>query len=148
MGVGNLSNYAASGLLTHLFRTSSFTKPGTLAIALATGTLNGGMNGGLGGNEVPNAGAYARQTLNPLDANWAAITFTNGSGTTSNTPAINFPTATAPWGGVNITDIAIIDSATYGAGNLLWFGKLTVPKTIGTGDTFSFAAGNLQAMMD
>jgi hypothetical protein len=103
----------------------------------------------LGGNEVPNAGAYARQALNPLDANWAAVTFVNGSGMTSNTPAINFPAATSPgWGGQNITDIAIVDSSTYGAGNLLWFGKLTVPKLVGVGDTFSFSAGNLQAMLD
>jgi hypothetical protein len=149
MGVGNLSQYATSGILTHLFRTATFAKPTNLYIALASGTLTGAMRGDLSGNEIPNQGAYARQALNPADANWAGITYVNGSGMTANTPAITFPAATSPgWGGQQITDVAIVDNGTYGLGNVLWFGKLQVPKLIGIGDTFSFSAGNIQALLD
>lgn len=144
----NMSNYAESGILTLFFRSGSFSKPAAIAIALATGTLAETQTGDLGGNEVPNAGGYSRVYLNPSDSNWASITQTAvGSGTTSNTPAITFPTATANWG--TITDVAICDTGTFNGGNMLFYGKLTTPKTVQNGDTFSFAAGgNLSMFCD
>jgi len=57
---------------------------------------------------------------------------------TVNGTAITFPTATGSWG--TILSAYIVDSATYGAGNVLYGGDLATSKTVGTGDTVSFAA--------
>jgi hypothetical protein len=89
--------------------------------------------------EVANAGAYARQTLNPLDANWTAASATDGN--TDNASAITFPVATANWG--TIFGLVLLDSATYGAGNLFFWAPTTVPKVVSTGDTFKFNIGDV-----
>jgi len=133
------SDYLEGQIRAHIFRTASFTKPSVLAIALCTAAPVDADTGALTGKEVANAGAYARQTLNPLDANWTAASATDGL--TDNASAITFPTATAAWG--TVTHVAICDSATFGAGNLLFFGTLTTPKTVGIGDIFKFNIGDL-----
>jgi hypothetical protein len=141
-----MSDYLAGQIIAHIFRTASFTKPTTLAIALCSSAPVDTDTGALAGKEIANAGSYARQTLNPLDANWAAPSGSPSNDTTSNTPAITFPTATADWG--TITYVAICDSATYGGGNLLFYGPLTVSKTVSNGDTFQFAVGQLSLQVD
>lgn len=139
-----MSDYLEGQVIAHIFRTASFTKPTVLSIALCTAAPVDSDTGALTGKEVANAGSYARQVLNPGDANWNAITGNNG--TTSNIPAIVFPTATAAWG--TVTHVAITDSATYGAGNLIFFGPLTVSKVVGNGDIFQFNTGALQIQID
>ena len=133
-----LTNYTENKILDHLFRTSSFTKPTTLYIGLATavadvetGTLT----------EV-SGGAYARVIRNPLDANWDAAVSNNG--TTANTASIQFPTATADWG--TITHFFIADALT--GGNILMINTLTNNRTITNGTTPSFAAGALTFQID
>jgi hypothetical protein len=133
------SDYLEGQIRAHIFRTGTFTKPSVLAIALCTAAPTDADTGALTAKEVANAGAYARQTLNPLDANWAAASATDGL--TDNASAITFPTATAAWG--TVTHVAICDSATYGAGNLLFHGALTTSKVVGINDVFSFAIGAL-----
>ena len=67
---------------------------------------------------------------------------TLGAGSTSNTSTVTFdPCAVANWG--TITHIAVMDSVTYGAGNVLFFGAVTTAKTIEVGDTFQVSATNL-----
>jgi hypothetical protein len=39
--------------------------------------------------------------------------------------------------------VAICDSATWGAGNMLFWGTLSVSKVVGVGDVFKFAIGDL-----
>lgn len=56
---------------------------------------------------------------------------------TSNNGAITFPVAGASWG--TVVAAAITDSATPGAGNVLYFGNLGTPKTVGLGDQLSFS---------
>lgn len=136
--MSQMSDYLEGQLRTHIFRTGSFTKPSVLAIALCTSAPTDASTGATL-PEVANAGAYARQTLNPLDANWTAPDATGGL--TDNAIAITFPTATASWG--TVTHVAILDSATYGAGNMLFYGALDVAKTVNVGDTFKFAIGDL-----
>jgi hypothetical protein len=99
--------------------------------------------------EVANAGAYARPTANPLDANWAAPSAGAGTGTgeTSNSVAINYATPSANWAGT-VWGFYLMDSATYGAGNCMWYGALTTPKVINSGDTVSFAVGALKVQVD
>ena len=132
------SDFLEAEILKHIFRTGSFTKPTVLAIALCTAAPVDADTGALTSKEVANAGAYARQTLNPLDANWTAP---GVGGLTDNASAITFPVATANWG--TVTHVAITDSATYGAGNLLLHGALTTSKVVNTGDTFKFNIGDL-----
>jgi hypothetical protein len=145
---GSLTQWAEQNLLTHIFRTASWTKPTGCAIALLTSVpvLNN-IGGNLGGFEPANANGYARQSTPNLDANWAAITFTNGSGTTSNVNTITFgPCTTTAWGW--ISGVAITDSTLYASGNPIMFGYVTTPKLIGVGDSFQFTAGNLAIFDD
>lgn len=130
--MANASDYLEVELVRHIFRTGSFTKPTTLAVALFTAAPS---DSG-GGTEVT-GGSYARVSVNPSDSNWAATSGTNGL--TSNVSAINFGTATASWG--TITHFGIFD-ATSG-GNLLVWGALTASKTVGNGDAFQIPAGSL-----
>lgn len=134
-----MSDYLEGQIRAHIFRTASFTKPTVLAIALCTAAPVDADTGALTGKEAANAGAYARQTLNPLDANWTAPDGTGGL--TDNASAITFPVATANWG--TITHFAICDSATYGAGNLLFHGALTASKVVNTNDQIKFNIGDL-----
>lgn len=133
-----MSNYLEDELIKHIFRTGSMTKPTVLAIALCTAATTDAQTGATI-TEVADANNYSRTSLNPLDANWAA---TNGSnGLTSNLSAIVFPQASGVWG--TITHIAVCDSATWGAGNVLFHGELAVSKTVNNGETFSFQIGDL-----
>lgn len=134
-----MSNYLEDEVIKHIFRTGSFTKPTVLAIALCTAATSDSQTGATI-TEVANSNNYARATLNPLDANWAATA--GGNGVTSNSSAITFNQASGSWG--TITHIAICDSATWGAGNVLFHGALTTSKTVTNGDTFSFQIGDLQ----
>jgi hypothetical protein len=92
-------------------------------------------------------GAYARQavTRSPTgSAQFAAATGT-APAMTSNTPAIDFPTATASWG--TVTHFGIFE--TVGGAELRFFAELRsggapAPKAIGVDDTASFAGGALQ----
>src|SRR5579883_3286907 len=93
---GNMSDFLETSLINHVFRTSSYSKPSTLALALLTSAPTDSSTGSTI-VEVTNAGSYARVALNPLDTNWAATS--SGNGTTSNSNAITFPTATADWSG-------------------------------------------------
>ena len=135
-----MSNYLEDELIKHIFRTGSFTKPSVLAICLLTAATN---DAGVGqfstgsGTEVANSGSYARKECNPADANWTATA--GGDGQTDNAAAITFTAATGSWG--TVTDMAICDSSTYDAGNMLFFTGLGTSKAIDSGDTAEFAAG-------
>jgi hypothetical protein len=134
-----MSDYLEGQIRAHIHRTATFTKPTVNAIALATASTTDAHTGATF-TEVTNANAYARQSLNPLDANWTAASSTDGL--TDNVSAITFPTCTtATWG--TVTDVVIADSATFGAGNAFLHGALTASKTVGVGDVFQFAIGAL-----
>jgi hypothetical protein len=90
-----------------------------------------------GGTEV-SGNNYARVAT--AGADWAAAS----GGATSNANAITFPTPSGSWG--TVTHFGIFDAST--AGNLLWWGLLTTSKTIGSGDSASFAAGALDLTDD
>jgi hypothetical protein len=138
-----MSAYLESQVLMHLFRTGTFTKPTTLAVALCTVTPTAQQTGTLTGYEVWNSGAYARVTLGPLDASWASPTTT---GITSNAVAITFGAASGTdWS--TITSVAITDNGSYGGGDLLFWGTLTGNKVVSNGDTFQFAIGQLSVQL-
>jgi len=135
-----MSDYLEQQLVNHLFRTASYAKPSTLAVALCTATVSDS-DTTLAGKEVANAGGYARQTRNPSDTNWTSVAASGGY-EAQNAANIDFPQATANWG--TITYAAICDSATYNGGNMLFYGALVASRTVQTGDIFRFSAGALK----
>lgn len=98
--------------------------------------------------EVANTGGYARPTLNPLDANWAAPSAGSGAGTgqTSNSSAISY-SPSANWAGT-VWGFMVLDNSTYGSGNCIAYASLTTPKVVNSGDTVSFAIGALTVQID
>jgi hypothetical protein len=104
--------------------------PGAVWVALFTTAPN--FETGAGGTEAT-GGSYARKQTAAGDWNASA------SGSISNLNAITFVTASASWG--TVTSFGVYDASA--AGNLLWGANLTLSKTIGSGDTGSFAAGAL-----
>ena len=89
-----------------------------------------------GGTEVSGNG-YGRVNASAL--------FGAASGTgISNDGAITFPTASGSWG--TVTHFGIFDAETVG--NLLVWGALGTGKAVGSGDTASFAIGELDITLD
>lgn len=96
-----------------------------------------------GGGTECSGGSYARVQVTQADANWAAPSGTPSSSATSG--AVNFPTPSAGWGAV--THYGVFDAAS--GGNLLYWNTISNgPQTINTGNTVSFAAGQIAVSED
>ena len=88
---------------------------------------------------IINQYGYTRVATAGTDWNAAA------SGSVSNLNALAFPQCTGtPWG--TVVGFGIYDAAS--SGNLLAYGTLGTNKSIGVGDTASFAAGQLTITLD
>ena len=127
------SNYMENALLDHVLGGgSAYTRPTTRYLALfnnTSGSAAANLEAGVLTDEV-SGGAYVRK----------AITFGAATGgTAASSATVTFDAATANWG--TITHVAVLDAAT--AGNVLFYGAVTTPKTIETGDTFQVTSGNL-----
>jgi hypothetical protein len=128
----NLSDYAENEILDHIMNVGAFTAP-TLYVALCTAATVDADTGATI-TEVADANGYARTATGAWDV--------AAAGATENSAAITFPAASGgAWG--TVTHIALVDSATHGAGNVLWHGPLTASKVINDGDTFKINAGDL-----
>lgn len=126
-----LTDAAEVEIIKHYFRTGSITKPTQLTTDLYTATP-----GEAGGGTIVTGGSYAGVRLDPLDANWAATSGTDGL--TSNSSAVTFPAPTANWGVV--TSFSETDQTA-----MKWYGALTVSKTVNNADAAPvFAIGALQ----
>ena len=125
----SFSDYLETKVLDHVFAGTAYTAPATLYVALFTAAPS---DSG-GGTEV-SGGAYARQT----------IAFTTSGDTTSNSAAVEFPTATANYG--TVTHVGIYDASS--AGNLMAWAALTSSKTIETGDVFRIPSGDLDITLN
>ena len=134
--MGSFTDYLENKVLDHVVGKTSFTMPAVVAVALFTAAPS---DAG-GGTEVTNANNYARKATAGTD--WQAA----ASGATQNTAAITFNVPSGSWG--TVTHFAIMDSATYGAGNMLMWSALTTPQAIGSGNTVSFAIGDLDITLD
>lgn len=133
---GSKSAYLETIVLKLVLGATAYTAPTTLGIALSTAAYSNGATGA-SMTEVANANAYARVSQTNNTTNWPAPTGSNPA-TSVNGTVITFPTATGSWG--TILSAYIVDSATYGAGNVLYGADLATSKPIGSGDTASFAA--------
>jgi hypothetical protein len=121
--MAGFSDYLETKVLDHVFGGTSYTAPGTIFVALYTAAPS---DSG-GGTEVTTTGtAYARQSM----------AFTTSGGTTSNTSAVEYATATADYG--TVVALGLFDASA--SGNLLAYGTLTTSKSVSTGDVFRFNA--------
>jgi len=125
----SFSNFLETEILDHVFGGAAYTAPTTLYLALFTATP--GETGG--GTEVSGNG-YVRK----------AVAFTTSGNTTSNTSAVEYPTATGSFG--TVTSVGVFDAST--SGNLMAFAALSSSKTIETGDVFRVPAADLDITLD
>lgn len=136
-----MSDFLENRLIDQLFRGQAAPTTTTLHVGLLTAAPS---DSG-GGTEV-SGGSYARVAVTSSLANWAGtqaagstVASSGSGGQTSNNGAITFPTPSAGWG--NVTHFGIYDAAT--GGNLLFWGALTIAKTINQADTVTFPAASL-----
>jgi len=122
---GTLSTALNNKLLDHIFKTTSFSVPTNIYVALysVAPTAAGG------GTELTGDG-YARVVMDAWDA--------SSSAATENTNAITYAAASgSDWS--EAVAYGLFDALT--GGNFLGWGDLTVSKTVTVGDTAEFAAG-------
>jgi len=128
----SFTNFLETEILDHVFAGSAYTAPSTKYLALYTAAP--GETGG--GTEVSTSGtAYVRQS----------VAFTTTGNTTSNTAAVEFPTATGSGFGT-VTHVGVFDAAT--SGNLMAYATLTSSKAIASGDVFRVPAADLDITLD
>ena len=132
--MGSFADYLENAVLDHVFKTAELTVPTNIYVALCKSTIADDDTGSTLPSEVT-GGAYARKVCNTWDA--------ASGGAIANTGAVTFAQATADWG--TVTDFAILDHLT--TGNLLGYGKLTQAKAVSSGDTASFAAGDIDVTL-
>lgn len=132
------SNYLENKILDHVLGEGArdFTSPATLYLGLfknTSGNVLVNLEAGTLTDEISTSGtAYSRKAVNFS----AAV---NGVAATAAT--VTWETATADWG--TVTSVAVLDTDTVGAGNVLFYGNLTTSKTIENGDTFQISGTNL-----
>lgn len=131
--MGSFGDYLENKVLDHVVGKTSYTMP-TVYVGLSTADPLDDASG----LAEPSGNGYARVTTSGADWNAAS------GGATDNANDLTFPEATGSWG--TITHFALFDAAT--AGNMLAHGSLTTSKTIGSGDTAKFAAGDLDITLD
>ena len=128
--MSDFSNYLENAIIDFFFRANpgaAVSSPATVYVSLWTAITDAEAGTG---TEV-SGGSYAR----------IAVTFgAPSNGVSTNSGAVNFAQATADWG--TVTHFGIHTAAT--GGNLLTALKaLSVSKVVNSGDTASFAAGQL-----
>jgi len=129
--MGSLSNLGENTVVKHLLLEAAYTPAATLYLALATASP-GEAATGASMSEVANSGSYAR----------TAITFgAAASRRVTQSGAVTFPAASGSWG--TVTDWAIVDTNTYGSGNVLAYGAFAASKSIVSGNTPSVASGDV-----
>jgi hypothetical protein len=131
--MGSFADYWENEILDHLFGKGSYTPP-TIYVGLSTADPTDDASG----LAEPSGNSYARVATAGADWNVAS------GGAIANANDITFPEATGSWG--TITHFAIFDAAS--AGNMLAHGALNVSKSISSGDTAKFAAGDLDVTLD
>ena len=126
----SFTNFLETEILDHVFAGAAYTAPGTKYLALFTAISNGET----GSVTELSGDAYARQS----------VAFSTSGATTSNTGAVEFPTATGSWG--TVTHVGVYDAVS--SGNLMCYATLSSSKAIGTGDVFRVPAGDLDITLN
>lgn len=135
--MGSFGNYLEDKLLDHVFGNTAYSAPATIYIGLSKADpLDDGS-----GIDEPVGGNYSRVAVTNNTTNWP----NSVAGAKSNGTAITFPTASAGWG---VCTHFFLYTTASGAGNLLGHAQLTNSKTVDSGDTLSFAIGELDLTLD
>ncbi len=129
--MGSLSNYGETAFITHLCGAApGYDNVATLYLALATGDP-GEAATGASMSECANSGSYARK----------AISFSAAGSVTSRaikqTGAVVFDAATGSWG--TVSNWAVVDSGTHGAGNVLAYGAFASSFAVVSGNVVTIA---------
>ena len=157
--MANMSDYLESGLLNHVFRGHTFSKPAGMAIALTSGIpveygsaknlITGSFLMELPKEEGTTDTGYRRVDLGEPSSKgnttWKFSSneeFAAGSGFVKNCNTIYFGTALTEWGWVS--GIAICTSGVWGSGDLLMQSQLDNPRYVFKGDSLKFDAGQLR----
>lgn len=123
-------------VLDHVLNDGTYTPPANWFVALSTTTPTEA-----GGNFTePSGNAYAR--VSTAAADWAAASGT-APAVKDNANAITFPTASGSWG--TATHFGLF-TASSGGTVQIW-GALDTSKSVGSGDTASFAVGALDVKL-
>ena len=138
---GSKSDYLEKKILDYLLGNVTDFRSTTVYIALSTAAYSDAAAGS-SMTEV-SGGSYARVAVTNDATNWPAATGTSPA-TKASGAAFTFPSATASWG--TIQSFYIVDASS--AGNVLYGGDLTASKTIGSGDTATFASGAITITED
>lgn len=141
---GNKSNFLENAVLNHILGNTAYTAPATVYLGLWTATLSDTSAGNTAGEVSTASGSnYARKAITNNTSEWP----TTSNGTKSNGNAQTFNTAGGTgWG--TVTDFAILDSGTVGAGNILFYAQLNNSKVVSNGDTATFAASQITITED
>lgn len=124
------SYYLDDALLDAVLRNTAYVSPAAVFVGLFTVAP---ANPGDAGTEVTTvATAYVRQA--------ATFAAPGGDGVTETTADVTFPVATLAYG-APVVAVGIWDLVA--GGNLLYYGTLGTPKTVGLGDQVAFATGAL-----
>ena len=128
--MGSISNFLECKFLDHVCNTA-YSPSATIYLGLCTADPTDAATGAAC-NEVPDAGAYARK----------AITFGGvASRKVTQDALVTFTKATDVWG--HVSHWVVVNSITYGAGDVLAFGEFTVHKDIVLNNTPSVASGQV-----
>ncbi|MHC1725756.1 MAG: hypothetical protein AB9866_07095 [Syntrophobacteraceae bacterium] len=129
--MGSLSDFAENKLLDHIFN-AAYVPAATIYLALCTDDPTDVGTGAVM-NEVANANNYARTAIAFSPAASRAV-MQNG--------AVTFPQASGAWG--SVTHWAIVDSATYGVGNMLASGAFSAALNVVANNIPSVPNGEIQ----
>jgi len=135
--MGSKTDYLENKLLDHVLRNTTYTQPATVYSCLFTVLPSDSS----AGTEVTQAtSGYTRVASTFVTAGVTT------AGRTVNSSAISFATVA---GGATITVVGwgIIDTATFGSGNLLYWATVT-DTSLNVGDQATFPAGNLVVTED
>jgi hypothetical protein len=133
---GSKSNYFENAILKHIFGDTTYSVPATLYVGLWDNTVTlGETSTGASVGEVDTSGTgYGRVAVLNDNTKWTVT-----DNVSENAADITFETALADWGTIN--QFAILDATT--GGNILFWSTLAVAKTVTTGDTVRFNAGDI-----
>ena len=135
---GSKSNYLENEILDHVLGGGDYTRPATVYIGLWTAALSDTSTGATA-NEA-NYGSYARVAVTNDGTSFPAA----ASGAKSNDIDIEFPQSTS--GSNTVVAVAVLDAAANG--NILYWADLAANRTITSGDTPIFLAGELDFTED
>lgn len=142
------TNYLEAKVLEHIFQNAisggSAYDTSSTTWYVSLHTQDPGETGAFTHEQQTNAdgasAAYLRKAVN-----FAAVNTAGNTVSISNTGAVTFDQATANYD-AQITHIGISDAAD--AGNMIFKGALSTPKTVTSGDVFQINSGSLTITLD